>query len=208
MARAHIHVGIFDVIAARRYSQRGAVLIFGMLVLLVVSIIGISGQQGTLLQERMAGNMRQNNIALQAAEAALQAGLSYVEEAHPISPTPSGTEHVWPSCSVADAKDSASEGADNACVRLDRVLTNWRGPLAGISAGVAYDDLDLDAGLPGVIAQPRVYIELRKEVESPDTEANSRGELISFYYTVTSIGFGGTDKARAILQATVAKAKY
>jgi type IV pilus assembly protein PilX len=54
--------------------QRGVVLIVALVVLLVLSMLGISSMQGTLMEERMAGNMYDRNLAFQAAEAALRAG--------------------------------------------------------------------------------------------------------------------------------------
>ena len=55
-------------------GQRGVVLIVALVVLLVLSMLGISSMQGTLMEERMAGNMYDRNLAFQAAEAALRAG--------------------------------------------------------------------------------------------------------------------------------------
>ena len=54
--------------------QRGVVLIVALVVLLVLSLLGISSMQGTVMEERMAGNMYDRNLAFQAAEAALRAG--------------------------------------------------------------------------------------------------------------------------------------
>jgi type IV pilus assembly protein PilX len=54
--------------------QRGAVLIVALIMLLLLTIIGLSSMRGTSLQENMAGNMRDSNLALQASEAALRKG--------------------------------------------------------------------------------------------------------------------------------------
>lgn len=55
-------------------KQYGAVLIVSMLILLVMTIIGLAGMQVTSLEEKMTGNMRDRNLAFQAAESALRAG--------------------------------------------------------------------------------------------------------------------------------------
>ena len=55
-------------------TQRGAVLIVALVMLLLLTIIGLTGMRGTALQENMASNLRESNISLQAAEAALRAG--------------------------------------------------------------------------------------------------------------------------------------
>lgn len=61
-------------------GQRGAVLIVALVMLLLLTIIGISSMRGTALQENMAHNLRENNIAYQAAEAALQLGVRQARE--------------------------------------------------------------------------------------------------------------------------------
>ncbi|XXF08206.1 pilus assembly protein PilX [Pseudomonas sp. D2-3] len=57
-----------------RNSQQGAILIVALIMLLLVTIIGLASIRGTSLQERMAGNLRDQELALQAAEAALRKG--------------------------------------------------------------------------------------------------------------------------------------
>jgi len=59
--------------------QRGAVLIISLIFLLLMTLIGVISMQGTTLQERMAGNTRDRNLALQASEAALRAGEAWIE---------------------------------------------------------------------------------------------------------------------------------
>lgn len=58
--------------------QRGAVLIVGLVMVLLITIVGLSAIRGTGLQESMAGNMRDRNLAFQAAESALRIGESIV----------------------------------------------------------------------------------------------------------------------------------
>ena len=52
--------------------QRGAILVTSMLLLLVLTIIGVTVMQMSRMQERMAGNTRDVNLAFQAAEGALR----------------------------------------------------------------------------------------------------------------------------------------
>jgi type IV pilus assembly protein PilX len=188
-------------------AQRGAVLIVGLVILLVITMLGITGQQHTVLQERMAGNMRQNDMALQAAEAALQVGLAYVEEQNPIDAT--GTNFVSTSCTVADT-ETASADSDDPCTRMGSVLADWEDKVPGeVSRGSSYADVaaKTEAGfggaIPGVIAQPRVYIEIRS-IRSEDAEAAAKG-VGTHFYTVSAVGFGANDNARVILQSTIAK---
>jgi type IV pilus assembly protein PilX len=52
--------------------QKGAVLIVALLFLVILTILGLTAMQGTTMEERMSGNSRDINVALQAAEAALR----------------------------------------------------------------------------------------------------------------------------------------
>ena len=54
--------------------QRGASLVISLLLLVALTVLGISTIRTTNLQERMAGNARDLNIALQGAEAGLRDG--------------------------------------------------------------------------------------------------------------------------------------
>ena len=48
--------------------QQGVALIMGLMMLVVLSLISISAMRSTTLQERMAGNVREANLAFQTAE--------------------------------------------------------------------------------------------------------------------------------------------
>jgi type IV pilus assembly protein PilX len=53
-------------------QQSGVVLVISLVMLLLLTLIGVTSVQTTSLEEKMAGNMRDQNIAFQAAEAALR----------------------------------------------------------------------------------------------------------------------------------------
>lgn len=61
-------------------GQRGSALIISLVFLLLLTMIGITSIQDSTLQERMAGNERDRNLAFQAAEAALREGEAYLRE--------------------------------------------------------------------------------------------------------------------------------
>lgn len=183
--------------------QRGTVLVIGLILLLVVTLLGVSAMQTTVLQERMAGNLRQSNLALQSAEAALQAALAYLGSLGnaplPLSgaqaTATTGNDHVWRACRI---------GGDD-CGRLEALLDAWQSDWAGSAnnRGTPYTALPTGAGeLPGA-HQPHVYIESRY-IPPADVAAAAAGKGVH-YYTVTAIGFGETDQARAIIQSTITR---
>jgi len=58
------------------FREKGAALIVGLIMLLLLTIIGLSAMQGTSMQEKMSGNMRDITVAFNGGETALR----YVEE--------------------------------------------------------------------------------------------------------------------------------
>ncbi|BBA35468.1 type IV pilus assembly protein PilX [Methylocaldum marinum] len=69
--------GFLTVLVATR--QSGSALPTTLVILLILTLIGVSSMQTTLLEEKMAGNLRDQNLAFQAAEAALRAGETYLQ---------------------------------------------------------------------------------------------------------------------------------
>lgn len=59
-------------------TQAGAALITGLIILVLMSLIGITALRTTGLEERMAGHTRDRNLAFQAAEAALRNAEGYL----------------------------------------------------------------------------------------------------------------------------------
>lgn len=55
-------------------EQQGAVLISGLGLLLVISLLGMTAMSTATMEEYMARNLRDHNLAFEAAEAALRAG--------------------------------------------------------------------------------------------------------------------------------------
>ena len=63
---------------SHRHKEQGVVLITGLIILVLLTILGLTASRTILLEERMAGNMKDQNVAFQAAEAALRVGESYL----------------------------------------------------------------------------------------------------------------------------------
>ncbi|MDB6050990.1 MAG: pilus assembly protein PilX [Pseudomonas sp.] len=61
------------------HTQHGMVLLVSLVLLLLISMIGISSMQNATLQEKMAGSIKLRNQSFQAAEAALRIGESAVQ---------------------------------------------------------------------------------------------------------------------------------
>lgn len=70
----------------RAGQQRGTALIISLIILLLMTLLGVTGMQTTLVQERIAGNVRDRNLAFEAAEAALRQGESYLADNAVVGP--------------------------------------------------------------------------------------------------------------------------
>jgi type IV pilus assembly protein PilX len=66
-------------ISTHKHIQSGAALVVSLLILLVMTLIGISSMQTTTMQEKMSSNLREHEQAFEAAESALRAAEQYIE---------------------------------------------------------------------------------------------------------------------------------
>jgi type IV pilus assembly protein PilX len=60
--------------------QRGAVLIVSLLILLIMTMIGVSSLQSSATEEKMASNSRDRSVGFQSAEAALREAEGFLED--------------------------------------------------------------------------------------------------------------------------------
>lgn len=67
------HNRIFKPVPGPR-QQRGVALVVVLVLLLIMTLLGLASLRGTLLEERMSGNLFDRSLGFQAAEAALRQG--------------------------------------------------------------------------------------------------------------------------------------
>ena len=91
-------------------GQRGAALIISLIFLLLMTLIGVTSMQTTTMQERMAGNTRDRNLALQAAEAGLREGENWLGTA--ANRTTADTATVLANPAEWDGSSSHGSAAD------------------------------------------------------------------------------------------------
>lgn len=168
--------------------QRGSVLLVSLIMLLVMTLIGISGMRTSLLEERMAGNMRDHDLAFQAAEAALRAAEDYID-----------TSIISTNNFDADGTDGLYDNSD---VRIWENI-NW-------DANDSLEYSAFDSSL-NVTSPPRYVIQLLSVAGSASDELNldnqgqgtGAGEINTF--TITVRGTGGADSSVTYLQSTWGK---
>jgi type IV pilus assembly protein PilX len=158
--------------------QRGVALVVALVMLLLMTILGVTALRTTTLQERMAGNVRDSNLALQAAEAGLRGGEQLLEGTIPVF---TGTGGLL---------DTAQAGAGQATFWS---TYNWSGNSRTVT------------GVAGVQADPRYVIEQLPAV--PGSGGGSLvetggGVSDSGFFRITARAVGGSAEAVAILQTT------
>lgn len=62
-----------------RRRQKGAVLVISLILLMVVTLLAVSSMRGTILEEKMAGNSLDRNLAFQATESAVREAEMLIE---------------------------------------------------------------------------------------------------------------------------------
>lgn len=153
--------------------QRGASLLVALAFLVIMAMLGVTVANVTVLQERMAGNTRDRELALQAAEAALRDA----EERLADSTFRTGVAYVDATLGNDDAFWMTCFG-DPGSTRPPPCNNKWTPTKALPESG------------NGSVAKPPEYVVERK----PDIGTTQ-------IYRVTAKGFGGTDDAIVILQA-------
>lgn len=165
-------------------QQRGAVLVISLIILLLMTIIGVVAMQGATLEERMAGNVRDNQIAFNAAEAALRAGELSLSGEFAVLPVFSSTGGAAGSCHYTQ---------DN--IRW----ANWSAIPQLCVYAIKAEFIDPETARELLYASPDYYLE---EIEATSSDIEAGTELNVGMYRITARGFGSSDTATVILQST------
>jgi len=160
----------------RMARENGSVLIVSLIMLLLLTLVAVAGMQGTILQERMTGNLRDRDLAFQAAEAALREAEAFIRN----NPTPT---------TIYDNT--------NGLYQVNAANTpDWstRNTSAGNGART------YGGNFPGVAAQPIYYIEEISSVQpaGTETEAGTAAPPPPFF-RITALGTGGSASTQVVL---------
>ena len=173
-------------IVITRSRHRGAVLIVALIMLLVLTILGVAALQGANMEERMAGNMRDRNLAFQSAEAALVDAESFVQSLV----TTGNFDGTGGLLGDTDAEPDYFAGATWSSANSREATTT----------------------VPGVAAPPRYIIKFVSVVDNDRTGALNQkryGKRASVgdvsMFRITARGVGGSANSQVILQTHYGK---
>lgn len=89
-------------ILSSQKNQQGAALIVSLVILVAMTLLGITSMKGTSTELAMAGNLRESGLAFQAAEAGLRSGELIVENSNSNAMFRDGTNSAYLDDSTAD----------------------------------------------------------------------------------------------------------
>lgn len=177
----------------RMTRQSGAVLVVSLLLLLVMTLLGLGASQSTRLQERMAGNQRDLELALQGAEAGLRAA-----------------EDLLPSNNAVNLCSSPGTNCD---AYLENTLTN-----SGIALDLARQSDDWwqrwskDHPSPVSLSQlsqtPQFVNERLARMRDTLSEGDPNIKVVREYYRSTARSRGLTNTAEVVVQSTYGRVTF
>lgn len=177
-------------------GQKGAVLVVSLIILLLMTIIGVTSMRTTIMEERMAGNMRDRMLAFESAEAGLKFAQDFIES------------NV---VSLGSFDDDGSDGLYDDSVPQDKTKNIWEViDWTGSDAGNNNKAISGSA-MTGINTAPRFVIQHYGSIEVEVDKTNlsgygqntGAGEVQMFQ--ITARGTGGSNNAVVILQSTYGK---
>lgn len=164
--------------------QRGAILVTSLLLLIVLTVLGVAMMRMTAMQERMAGNTRDLNLALQAAEAALRDGEARLS---PLTLTAKPRAQATAGCIYCEATFLP-------VAIQDATQFNWNTALEYGAAGTQ--------DIAGLAEDPRYVIAEVGYV--PDTQLIGQNDTLSGrdFYQITARSTGASGQTNTVLQST------
>jgi type IV pilus assembly protein PilX len=164
--------------------QSGSALIISLVFLLLLTIIGVTAMQSSTMQERMAGNIRDRNLAFQSAEAALR-----------------GAEVILSDAVTTSFNNSVAgyrqQVADSGNPVYWASTYNWTAGAGTNSGSAQYTETTLS----GVAANPRFVIEELPKGKEVGQSVKLQQLDEPGYYRITTRAVGATTDSTVYLQA-------
>lgn len=156
-------------------TRRGHALIISLLILLLLSVLGITAARVSTMQERMSGNFGDRERAFQAAERALREAEAFLASggAPPLMPNANGLYQ---------------SDAPNRPQWLKPPLTPGNGAF------------EYGGRIDGVARQPDYFIEQLPPLIMPGQQSQAGVPMPkTMHYRITARGFGGREETIVIL---------
>lgn len=173
------------------HREKGAALVVSLILLLIMTIIGVTSLRTTTLEEKMAGNMRDKSLAFQAAEAALRDAEIVLSPDNLIERPFSGVPFKCSSSSCVIAEKNSLSNVDDWWNDAKLYIQYARLDKDGVNDLSELKDQNL----------PQYAIEELEFV--PDELGVGHGVVPGrHYYRIISRGVGGSGLAQSMLETT------
>ena len=176
------------------YKQQGVVLIVGLLMLIVMTLIGLTGMRITTFEERMASNTKDKHMAFEAAESALMDGETYIDN------------NV---IAIGAFDTDGSDGLYDDSIEEIWQAIDWDGTDPGnTNEALVYSAFGSSYGIgtsPKYVLEQ--YASLTAEVDNLNLDNYGQGTGAGQVemFRVTARGTGGSDSTVVIIQSTYGK---
>jgi type IV pilus assembly protein PilX len=177
-----------------RIDQRGVVLVTSLLLLLVVTIMALSMFRSFGIQEKIAGNMREKQRALQAAESAQVYAEQWLISNSATVPV------------VCAGQVNANLGQGQICSnKLWTVVPNvaivpWQ--ILNVNVGVTYLPTNMNVGAASA-SNPNSYFSVPSFYIS-DAGVSADPSVPGEVFQIDAVGYGGNGNTAAIVESTFA----
>ncbi len=180
-------------------SQQGMALITGLLLLMVLTLLGITAMDNAVMEETMVKNQRDKQVAFQAAESAMVDGFGWLD--------------IQPRRPRSDGLVPFGNGATGVVVNTPNTLTNANAinPTWWAGNGLPYGEATNATEIAGVAAQPRHITEefvpaqarsIRDDLVVSRDYATSPGRQ---FYRISSQGSGFSATTQVVVQGIYVK---
>ncbi len=190
-------------------SQRGVALIAALIILLVITVIGISGMDETVLEEKMVTNFKDRAMAANAAEATLRASENWLgrllEKPDEQSLGDCSAPPLCGQSGYAIWADNQVIGASQTAADLS--WSDWQTNAVEYAGSGA-----VSSSLGGAYAQPRTIIEFlsfnpqnsKGKVYQMNPELASAG-VGPYYFNISGAGVGYRPETLSVMETTYRK---
>ena len=180
-----------------RGFNNGSVLLVTLVLLLVITVAGLTGMKMATLEEKMSGNYQDQQMSFYAAEAALKEAENFI-----------ATNNLSLSAFNADCDDGYCFSGKN----INDVGSCEPGIVKPWLNATLWSDSTLHrltvVSISGLSAQAKYIIEFRcyiaKEPQGPLPDPANRGDW-ALFYRITVLARGGSADSRVMLQSSYKK---
>lgn len=188
------------------HRERGAALAVGLIILIVITLLGITALSSTVLQERITGGQRNESLSFAGAESALRAG----------------ERHVYSQFATRDGRDPAgvtdpesTTSTTGAQASAFRNNATWTTGGATTYATINYAGLTPKAGGSKLDRNPLYLIEKLGPAGGCSLESHTCGGEtfggggigLAIYYRITARSTGGDARVMRMTESVYAAAR-